>query len=155
MTQAHPERPLLATIISIYLVVSVLVPLPIALIYLDEFFHSVFIYHTTLPGSAMSWVIFGLAMAGAVTLWQMRRAAFYLIATRFGLSLLLKFKLILAYSRRVSTMPHAITHSMIVNMAYAVIVADWILSALIVWYVYKITSPKASNPPLSEPETIA
>jgi hypothetical protein len=145
VTQAHPERPLLATIISIYLVVSVLVPLPIALIYLDEFFHSVFIYHTTLPGSAMSWVIFGLAMAGAVTLWQIR----------FGLSLLLKFKLILAYSRRVSTMPPAITHSMIVNMAYAVIVADWILSALIVWYVYKITSPKASNPPLSEPETIA
>ena len=154
MTESRPVRPLLATILCIYLVVSVLVPVPIALISIWGYFHSVFIYHPTLPHSAMSWVNCGLGITGAVALWQMRRVAFYLLATRFGLVLLLRFPLIIAYSRRISTMPPAITHSMTVNMAYAVIVAEWILSALIVWYVYKITSPKVLSPPLSEPELI-
>ena len=82
----------------------------------------------------------------------MRRAAFFLLAIRFGLSLL--FLMIgfphefASISRLRASMPPAVADS--IAFAFRVnevlIIAQWIISALIVWYVYKVTKPEALLP---------
>jgi hypothetical protein len=152
VNETRQARPPLATIICTYLIVTALVPLPLIWIYLLGWFNSLsegsestFIFHPTLPHSPLYWVSCALAIAGAIALWQMRRLAFSLLATRLGLSLITRIITLprgIALFRITATMPPGIADSSALRTTYLLIVAQWIISALIVWYVYRITSPK-------------
>lgn len=148
MNEHRQARPRLATIISIYLIVEALVPLPIIWIYLFGWFHSLdegrqsaIIFASMLHRSPLSWVGCALAIVGGIILWQMRRLAFFILATRLGLSLvssIIRLPFLIALFRRT---PHGITDSVMWTISL-MIGAQWIVNALIVWYAYRITSPK-------------
>jgi hypothetical protein len=146
MTESHAKRPPLATIICIYLVVTVLIPLQVMGILLWGWFHSVFNFPPILlPRSPLLLVIWTLAIAGTVALWLMRRAAFFLLAARFALSLtilVIDLPRRMAFLHRMSvTMPRAVAVSAI-RASIASTATEWLVGALIVWYVYRITSPR-------------
>lgn len=156
MTESRAARPPLATIICIYLLVTAFIPLPARWIYLFGWFHSIFIYHSTLPHTPLPLAIGVLAIAGAIALWQMRRAAFVLLAIRLVLSLLvmvINLPRSLALYHRLSTiLGSALADSLEARGILAVIVAQWLLGALIVWYVYRITLHQHVSTELAGPE---
>ena len=122
-------------------------------------FHSVFIYPPILlPHSPMPLVICTLAIAGTIALWLMLRAAFFLLTARFALSLatlVINLPSRMALFHRMSaTLPRAVVDSAM-RATFASIVVQCLLGALIVWYVYRITSPKNQPPSLSEAEVSA
>jgi hypothetical protein len=147
VTESRPARPPLATIICIYLVVTAFIPLQILWILFWGWFHSVYIFRLPflLPHSFMLFAICALTFAGTIALWQVRRAAFFLLAARFALSVTgLAINLprrVTFYHRMSATLPPVVTDS-IMRMTFASITAEWVLSAAIVWYVYRVTSPK-------------
>jgi hypothetical protein len=146
MNQSPHKRPLLATVICIYEVAVSIIPVPIVLIYLFGILHSALSIHSLVPRSIRAWAEMVLALAGATALWHMRRAAFFLLATRFGLSLvLLLIRFPHAIALREGLMAHltsTVTSSPVVRVMFAAICAQWIISAAIVWYAYKVTSPE-------------
>jgi hypothetical protein len=146
MNESRPKRPPLATVICIYELATAIVPLPIAVFYLFGYLHSGLNLHSLVPQSAWSWADVILAVAGATALWQMRRAAFFLLATRFGLSLvhfLLRFpRLIALHERLIASLSVRTTSSPVVKVMFVAICAQWAISAAIVWYTYKVTSPE-------------
>lgn len=154
MTEPRAARPPLATVVCIYEVIVAFVSLPIAWIYLFGFFHSAPLHHSILPQTMLQWVSCVLAIAGAIALWQMRRAAFFLLATRFALSLLtllIRLPREVAFSSRLrASLPPAVTDSIVLRVEYLSIIAQWIIGALILWYVYKITKPEVLHPPTYE-----
>jgi hypothetical protein len=153
----HP-RPPLAAIICIYLTVTAFIPLSFIFIYVWGWFHSVFIYRSTLPHSPLSLAVCLLAVAGAVTLWQMRRAAFFLIVAHFLLSLLIMAvnlpRSLASFHRMSTTMPTAIFRAARMLSMYERI-AQLFVSVVIVWYVYQITSRKRLTAETAEPELTA
>jgi hypothetical protein len=156
VTEPRRERPLLATAICIYEIFTAFVPLPIAWIFLFALFHSAPLHHSILPQSTLTWVNCALAIAGAVALWQMRRSAFFLLATRFGLSLLMSIirlpRAIANISRLRALLPPAVIDSIVLRVGGLLIIAQWVIGALIVWYVYQVTKPEAPTPPIYVPQ---
>jgi hypothetical protein len=51
--------------------------------------HSAVHHHPTLAASTINWVFCLLAMASAITLWQMRRSSVLFLGARFGMDLVL------------------------------------------------------------------
>jgi hypothetical protein len=153
LNESRPTRPPLATIICIYVVVTAFIPLPVMGILLWGWSHSVFSFPwiRLLPHSPMPIVICALALAGTIALWQMRRVAFFLLTIRLILSLGLQainLQHSVAFFHRMSAiLPPSFTVEM--RGIYAVEAAQWLLSALIVWYVYRITSPRHTSAELS------
>ena len=155
MTQARRERPLLATLICIYDGIFVMwyfaAKCTVLLVA-----HTLLLYDRVHPlQTALECLMYAITGTAVIALWQMRRAAVLLYGSRIGLWLILltmRFPVIAANNRRIST---AISHSMVFYIIYSVIVAGWIIRVLIVWYIYKITSPKASLLTNSGPELIA
>jgi hypothetical protein len=146
VNESRPARPLLATVICTYLIVTLFIPLQVMGILLWGWFHSVFNYPPILlPRSPMLLMVWTLAVAGTIALWQMRRAAFFLLAARFALSLtilVIDFPRRMAFFHRMSaTLPRTVANSAM-RASLASTVGEWLLSALIVWYVYRITSPQ-------------
>jgi hypothetical protein len=167
VTESRPQRPVLATLICIFEAGVVVMGIASHFIarYLREAINSRRadgfsaarhpippMHYTPLHLTSML-VSYGLALAIAVTLWQMRRSAFYLLATRtvlaiagFGVGLL-----------RASTVAPASTHTVGINHA-AIFAAVEIFSFLFValdatmtWYVYDITKPQFEA--VTTPET--
>jgi hypothetical protein len=82
-----------------------------------------------------------LAVAAAITLWQMRRSAFYLLATRFVLS----FALFAWGLLRGTSLPlaHVGARSAIIHyVRLSIELCLLVLSAAITWYVYRVTKPR-------------
>ena len=106
--------------------------------------------------SVLGWLSVALAIAAVVALWQMRRLAFVLFLSRFVLSLVLLFlrlPVLTAQYRLMSRIAPASYPSVtIMIVTYGVIAVGWILSALIVWYVYAITTPKITRPSVAQAE---
>lgn len=159
MNEPRPARPPLATISCIYLIVTAFIPLPIILILLwswsNPFFH--FPLVRLLPRTSMPVVICSLAIAGAITLWQMRRAAFFLLAIRLILSIVLQVIHLprnIAFFHRMSRISRPVADSAL-RMAFASIAAKWLLSALIVWYVFRITTPQRASVQSPDPGLLA
>jgi hypothetical protein len=155
MTEIGPARPPLATIICIYLIVTAFIPLQVMWILIWGWFHSIYNYPPILLHSPMSWLMWTLAIAGAITLWQMRRVAFFLLAIRYTLSLALLVIDIpprIAFFHRMSAiLPRSVADSAM-RASVASIAAQWLLSAAIIWYVYRITPPQHVSPELADPE---
>ena len=156
MNESRPTRPPLATIICIYLFATAFVPLGFMWILFWGWFHALPNYPSILlllPHSPIPLVICALALAGTIALWQMRRAAFFLLAVRFAISLailVIRLPRSMAFFHRMSaTTPRAIT-APIIRDIFAVIVAQWLLDAAIVWYVYRITSSGVQQPHVPE-----
>ena len=146
MNESRPARPPLATNICVYLIVTAVIPFQAIWIVIWGWFHSVFVnprISLLLPHAPMPLVTCALALAGSITLWQMRRAAFFLLAGHLGFSLastLLRLPRLIALSHRMSaTLPRAVADSAM-RMEFASIAAQCLLNAAIVWYVYRITS---------------
>jgi hypothetical protein len=138
------RRPPLATIICIYLIVTAFIPLTVMWILVWGWFHSIYNYPPILLHTPMSWLMCILSIAGAVMLWQMRRVAFFLLAIRYTLSLALLIINIphrIAFLHRMSAISHSVASS-IIRLSLTSIVTEWLLNALIVWYVYRITAPQ-------------
>jgi hypothetical protein len=89
VNESRPVRPSLATIICFYLVLTAFIPLPIIWISLLGRLDSAFIYSSSLLHTPVSWLTSTLAIAAAISLWQMRPAAFFLLAIRHTLSIAL------------------------------------------------------------------
>ena len=73
------------------------------------------------------------------------RLTFSLLADRLGLLLVTRIITLprgIALFRMTATMPPGIADSSALRTTYLLIAAQWIISALIVWYVYRITSPE-------------
>jgi hypothetical protein len=143
VNEARPERPLLATIIC-------LLEAAIAVLAISAHFLRIYLrnlhshtHYSLAPLNytplhyAATGLACALALAIAITLWQMRRAAFYLLATRTALSL----ASLLAGLLRAEPMP---TNSRIISLAALA------LTAAITWYVYVITKRKPEMIPLPE-----
>jgi hypothetical protein len=154
LTESRPERPELATVICILEVAAAV--LAIAAHFVRLYLHNLHGYHraslpstynhplqsfndTTLHYAAMG-LTCTLALAIAVTLWQMRRSAFYLSATRTALSLASVVAVLLSPSRGM----HSGQITGFVTL---------ILNAAITGYVYRITLPKAEAAPIVENKT--
>jgi hypothetical protein len=154
----RPSHPPTATVVCIYLVVTTFVPLPVIWILFWGWSHSVFNFPwlQLLPRSPIPIAIWALALAGAIALWQMRRAAFFLLAARLGLSLailVIRLPRLIALFHRLSTIAlHAFANSLETSGIYAAIAVQWPFDALIVWYVYRTTSPTHFHPELADPE---
>ena len=148
MNEPRPKRPTLATIICIYLAVTAFIPVSIMWILVWGWFHSIFNYPPILLQTPISWLLCTLAIAGVIALWQMRRAAFLLLVARFVLSLtILVFNLphSLAFLHRLSAISRRVGDSAN-RLIVASTVVEWLLNALIVWYVYRITAPQRLSP---------
>jgi len=151
---SRPARPLLATVICVYevsIVVLALV-LPSVLRHFNPIAAHPTVTHPPSPLQAASgWLSYALAVAAAIALWQMRRLAFVLLAVRFALSLLLlliRLPRLIALNRGLTLLVLQMSHNgsiaplAILWGSYAVAAAHWILSAMIVLYVYRITSSR-------------
>jgi hypothetical protein len=130
LTEARPARPLLATVISLW--EASLVVLAIAARFLRIYLRGLHghLQHPFPPLDtaplhyAVTAVIYALALASAITLWQMRRSAFYLLATRA----------VLFFA--------GFLHTLLRTRLSLISLANLILSSAIAWYVYDITKPK-------------
>jgi hypothetical protein len=154
VNEVRPVRPLLATLICIAEAASLV--LLVAAHFLFNYLRSLhdslrtgepLTYSppfVTLHSSPLHYSAVGacyiLALAAAITLWQMRRSAFYLLATLTALLLawfaagLLRF-------------------GMTIHLGQITGFIALALSAAITWYVYGITFPKAVAAPILESET--
>jgi hypothetical protein len=74
------------------------------------------------------------------------RLTFSLLADRLGLLLVTRIitlpRGIALFSRMTTTKPLGIADSSAMRTTYPLVVAQWITSSLILWYVYRITSPE-------------
>lgn len=155
MTEVRPERTPIATLICAFeAAIVVWATLGRTALYVIRTAGSARAHHLY-PTSPLETVVKDLdvllALAAAITLWQMRRSAFYLLATRFGLSFSwFAWKLL-----RGANLPvlHSGTRSMVIDsLRLLVSVCFLILSAAITWYVYRITKPGVEVTPIMEAE---
>jgi hypothetical protein len=157
LTDDRRVRPRLATVICIYEGASVLLGVVsyCILTYSHRIHPSVADYSTPLLQSVVIWLRYVLALAAAIALWQMRRAAFYLLAGRVAIALVLFLVSLLP-----STPPtpahseYMMSTTVVGGMIHIVSAAFLILHACIAWYVYNITSPKALSPHVPESNTL-
>ena len=157
MAEVHPERPFLATLVCIWEVVVVVLTIAsyIFLKHMLSAHPSVHPHPTTRLRSISSWGSPILAAAAAITPWQMRRSAFFLLAVRFAISLLwFLVGLPRLFSQHGPASPPLPPGSPLAN---TLVVIRWgavlftitgiALNAFIAWYAYDITSPEALSPP--------
>jgi hypothetical protein len=153
VSHEHAERTPLATAICIYEIVILLLGLlPVALQWLNHYIlatshatHPSIPHHATpLLQTASAWLIRVLAVAGAIMLWRMHRSAFYLLASRFVLSLILFVTVWLQAPHLLSSLalPHAQLARLMIfgEVIRGIGIFFLILNALIAWVVYRITS---------------
>jgi hypothetical protein len=90
MTEVRQPRPVLASVICVYEALIVLFGVLgfITSHLLRSASASAAAVQTSALSLVLPWIGYALALGIAVTLWQMRREAFYLAAARFGLGLL-------------------------------------------------------------------
>ncbi|HEY1742697.1 MAG TPA: hypothetical protein VGG18_05990 [Granulicella sp.] len=152
MTDDRRVRPRLATVICIYEAASVLLGVVsyCILIYSHRIHPSIADYYTPLLQTVVIWLRYVLALAGAVALWQMRRAAFYLLAGRVVIALVL-FLVSLLPATPLISMQHEYLMSTteVGGMIHIVSATFLIFHACIAWYVYHITSPQSPHPRVS------
>jgi hypothetical protein len=152
VTGPRPERPILATVVCIYEASIVLLDVVgyFSLKFLVPLTTNAAVhYHPTLRAGLISWVSCLLALAAAITLWQMRRSAVVFLGARFGMDLVL-FVVGLFHPIHATTQPHstqALSPSSIAHAFRIVGVIALALSGFIAWYAYKITSAKALSLP--------
>jgi hypothetical protein len=145
MTEVSRPRPALAIVICIYEALIVLIGLFSSAMALAIRAGSATAVHTPLLTMALSWVGYALALGIAVTLWMMRREAFYLAATRLVLGLLgLVYVLIhpvhIPPVARPGGGPPMDMH-MFILLGIAVEVFFLAISAAITFYIQHITKP--------------
>ena len=149
MTDDRRARPPLATVISIYEVATVLSGIVsyCFLTYSHSINPSLADYTTPLLQSVVIWLRYVLALTAAIALWQMRRAAFYLLAGRAAIALVL-FLVSLLPSTPPFPTHHAypISKTAVDGVIRVFTAAFLILHICIAWYVYNLTSPKALSP---------
>jgi hypothetical protein len=139
VTEVRPERPVLATVICIFEVAVVVLAIAahfLRVVLLNALHHT----HRAVDSSALTTLHFSalhyareglagiLALAAAIALWQMHRAAFYILAARTAME---------AAGFLVSLRHPASVTRLVFNLAALA------LSAAITWYVYVITKPQA------------
>ena len=156
MAQVHPKRPVLATLVCIWEAVVVVLAIAgyIFLKHMLSAHPSARPHPTTLLRSISSWVSPILAAAAAITLWQMRRSAFFLLAARFAISLLWFLvglpRLFSQHGLASPPLPHGspLANTLVVIRWGAVLftITGIALNAFIAWYAYEITSAKALSP---------
>ena len=157
MIESRHKRPPLATIICIYMIVTAFIPVQLMWILLWGWFHSILnnlSIPPLMPRTPISLMICALAVAGAIALWLMHRSAFFLLAIRPILSLLLfliRLPHALAFFHRMSATSRSVAASAI-RLSLASIILEWLLNILIVWYVYRITAPQRFYPEPVAPE---
>jgi hypothetical protein len=148
MNESRSIRPPLATIICIYegFIAVFALASPFLVRYLISSNESIarhphssaiFTLH-----SALGWLGIALAVAAAVALWQMRRVAFVLLSTRFAISLVslfLRLPSLIAQYRLFAHVGSLMGNYTVMIVTYGVLAVEWTISALIVWYVYRIT----------------
>ena len=152
MTDDRRVRPRLATVICIYEAASVLLGVVsyCMLTYSHRIHPSVADYSTPLLQSVVIWLRYVLALAGAIALWQMRRAAFFLLAGRVAIALVL-FLVSLLPATPLISMQHEYPMSTIEvgGMIHIASAAFLIFHTCIAWYVYNITSLQSPRPRVS------
>jgi len=153
LTEVRPERTPVATFICAFEVaIAAWVILGRFAVYIIRSVASSPAYHSY-PTPLLQTVVRDLdvllAVAAAVTLWQMRRSAFYLLATRFVLSfvwfgwgLLRGTSLPVAHDGGRSEIIH------VIRLLIALCLL--LLNAAITWYVYRVTKPRTEVAPIPE-----
>ncbi|MGA7159060.1 MAG: hypothetical protein WBY53_19600 [Acidobacteriaceae bacterium] len=152
MDHLRPKRPPLATLVCIYEVFIVVFAIAAHywLIYMTNlanqrypnhpFLH---IHSPTLLQSTASWLSYILALAAAIALWRMLRAAFVLLASRFLISLIW----FIVGLTRISATPIHLSASAARLMSptelrligFGIGFIALMLSASIAWYAYDVT----------------
>lgn len=149
MTDDRRARPPLATVICIYEVATVLLGIVsyCFLTYSQRIHPSVTDYTTPLLQSVVMWLRYVFALTAAIALWQMRRSAFYLLAGRAAIALVL-FLVSLLPSTPPFPTHHAypISKTIVDGVIRIFTAAFLILHVCIAWYSYNITSPEALPP---------
>jgi hypothetical protein len=101
-------------------------------------------YSTPLLQSVVLWLRYALALAAAIALWQMRRSAFYLLAGRVAIALVLFLVSLLhsvpPFSEHIAypVLPTPLMHALIRTISASFLA----FHVCIAWYVYNITSPQ-------------
>ena len=156
MTEARPERTPIATLICVFeatiVVWAILGRTTLHFIRSAGSGRAYHFYPTSLLETVVKDLDVLLALAAAITLWQMRRPAFYVLATRFALS----FSWFASKLLRGANLPvlHSGTRSMVIDsLRLLVSVCFLILSAAITWYVYRITKPRTEISLIAEAES--
>jgi hypothetical protein len=145
MTEVSRPRPVLAIVICIYEALIVLIGGFLSAIALVLRAGKASDVHAPLLKVALSWAGYALALGIVVTLWMMRREAFYLAATRLVLGLLgLAYSFIhpvhLPSVARPRGGPPMDMHLLIV-LGIVVEVFFLAISAAITFYIQHITKP--------------
>lgn len=147
MSEARPERTPIATLICIFeaAIVAWAIVGRIAMHVLRDAasarrYHA---YPTPLLETIVKDLGVLLALAAAIALWQMHRSAFYLLATRFALSLAW-FIGSLLHAEAVPAFPDPARSAIIHFLASFIGLCFLIVSAAITWYAYNVTKPKAA-----------
>jgi hypothetical protein len=146
MSELERPRPVLATVICIYEGILVFFGLlSIAFLAVGRAVNpSLASTDRSVLRSVLPWIAYLLAIGIAITLWQMRREAFYLAATRLGLSVLGTAWAFIhpTHVARVSRVgqPQINMHAVgAVTILFAVIVLS--INAAITFYIQDITRP--------------
>jgi hypothetical protein len=155
VNESRPARPALATVICVYEVV-LLLALPLIQWGLQRQFaatHPLRQYHAY-PAhplqSAVGWFGTALLIAAVVALWQMRRVAFLLFLAHFGLLLVLRYLRLPLMMKTYRLLYQAASTSGFywpLIMLFVMIAVEWTINLLILWYVFRITSPKRLGQP--------
>jgi hypothetical protein len=153
VTGTRPERPVLATLICIWEVFTIVLAIA-SYMFLEHMLSahpSIHPHPTTLLHSISSWLFPLLAAAAAITLWQMRRAAFFLLAARFAMSLLWFLAgLPRLFAQHWPTLPPGSPGAInVIAIRWGAIlfsIVSLALSGSIAWYAYDITTPEALSP---------
>lgn len=162
MTEVRPERTPIATLICFFeAAIAVWTIVGRTVFHIIRTTGSARAYHSY-PTSLLQTVVRDLdvllALAAAITLWQMRRSAFYLLATRFVLSLVW-FVWNLLRGASLTVLQDGARSAIIHFLRTFIGLCFLMLSAAITWYVYNITKPKpetTSNPePNSQTENLS
>jgi len=157
LTDDRRARPRLATVICIYEAASVLLGVAsyCILTYSHSIHPSVADYSAPLLQSVVIWLRYVLALTAAIALWQMRRAAFYLLAGRVAIALVL-FLVSLLPATPLISMQHEYLMSTteVGGMIHIISATFLIFHACIAWYVYHITSPQSPSRGVSRSNTL-
>lgn len=137
MTEARLKRPILATIICVFELLIFVIQVIGAFLPRYAFgMQDVASGPSALLLSSIGWLSCILAAVAAVTLWQMRRAAFVVLTTRFALGLIWFVVSQLGAAPALRGAPR--------GSVYLFGILSLAISASIAWYAHDITSPKAA-----------
>jgi hypothetical protein len=160
VTEIRPERPILATLLCIF--EAGIVALAIASHFIARLLrdfinahradgvstHTTFILPTHSTPLHLGFLVltYGLALAIAITLWQMRRSAFYLLAARTGLSCITFVLGVVRWMSGTLPQPHRRMPINPVAIFWIVGILSFcwlVFNVVMTWYVHDITSPKS------------